>query len=423
MSMDRDSLMGAEARGPIDWLRSPVAIRTRCGDVLDAGLRGELAHFEVRLDRMPAVVERVVRITRAQYPDLRIPYHSRWNHFRAGGVDRVAELDATIASLPRDEQARIRFELAITSVLLDAGAGPRWGYLERGTPGTVAQRYDRSEGLAVASYRMFLDGVFSGDRSAPMRADADGLDALEASALATGFQASAKNPIVGLEGRAELLTRLGSAMRAAPHLFGEERPRLGGLYDHLRRKTQDGELPARRVLATLLEGLGPIWPGRIELFGVNLGDVWRHPAAGGGPPTAGLVPFHKLSQWLAYSLVEPLEQAGVRVVGLDELTGLAEYRNGGLFVDDGVLAPRHADVTERAHAPESEIVVEWRALTVALLDRVADGVRDALGKSPQQLPLCNVLEGGTWAAGREAAKEKREGGGPPIRVVSDGTVF
>jgi hypothetical protein len=421
--MGRDSLMGAEARGPIDWLRSPVAIRQRCGDVLDAGLRGELAHFEVRLDRMPAVVARVARVTRAQYPDLRVPCHSRWNQFRAGGVDRVAELDARLARLPRDEQARVRFELAITSVLLDAAAGARWSYLERGTPGAVAQRYDRSEGLAVASYRMFLDGVFSGDRSEPMRADADGLDALERGVLASGFQASAKNPIVGLDGRAELLTRLGSAMRAAPHLFGEERPRLGGLYDHLCRKTQDGELPARRVLATLLEGLGPIWPGRIEIFGVNLGDVWRHPAAGGGPPTGGLVPFHKLSQWLAYSLVEPLEQAGVRVVGLDELTGLAEYRNGGLLVDDGALAPRHDEVTSRAHAPDSEVVVEWRALTVALLDRVADGVRQALGRTAEQLTLSHVLEGGTWAAGREAAKEKRHDGTPPIRVESDGTLF
>jgi hypothetical protein len=421
--MGRDSLMGAEARGPIDWLRSPVAIRQRCGDVLDAGLRGELAHFEVRLDRMPAVVARVARVTRAQYPDLRVPCHSRWNQFRAGGVDRVAELDARLAPLPRDEQARVRFELAITSVLLDAGAGARWSYLERGTPGAVAQRYDRSEGLAVASYRMFLDGVFSGDRSEPMRADADGLDALERGVLASGFQASAKNPIVGLDGRAELLTRLGSAMRAAPHLFGEERPRLGGLYDHLCRKAQDGELPARRVLATLLEGLGPIWPGRIEIFGVNLGDVWRHPAAGGGPPTGGLVPFHKLSQWLAYSLVEPLEQAGVRVVGLDELTGLAEYRNGGLLVDDGALAPRHDEVTSRAHAPDSEVVVEWRALTVALLDRVADGVREALGRTAEQLTLSHVLEGGTWAAGREAAKEKRPDGAPPIRVESDGTLF
>jgi hypothetical protein len=418
----RDSLVAAEARGPIDFLRSPVAIRARCGDVLEAGLAGKLANFEIRLDRMPDVVARVLRITRAAYPDLRMPYHSRWNHFRAGGIDRVASFDERIAKLDPDEQARIRFELAITSVLLDAGAGPRWSYREKET----GKSFDRSEGLAVASYRMFLDGLFSGERERPLRADADGLDRLEAGPLARGFQVGPRNPMVGLDGRAELLLKLGSAMRAAPHLFASGSggpPRLGGLYDHLRGRAVDGELSARRILACLLEGLGPIWPGRIELFGVNLGDVWRHPAAGGGAPTQGLVPFHKLSQWLAYSLVEPLEKSGVVVVGLDELTGLAEYRNGGLFVDDGVLAPKHEGVLEKAHAPDSEVVVEWRALTVALLDRVAVGVRKELGMSAEELPLVKVLEGGTWAAGREVAKEKRSDGSPPIRVESDGTLF
>lgn len=420
MEARRNSLLGAEARGPIDWLRSPAAIRMRCNDVLEAGLRGALAHFEVRLERMPAVVSRVVRVTRARYPDLSaIPYHARWNHFRAGGIDRVAELDARIAPLPAAEQARIRFELAIVSVLLDAGAGPAWTYVERET----GRSFDRSEGLAVASYRMFCQGLFSGDREHPLRACAEGLDRLDTGTLAAAFQVSPRNPMVGLEGRTELLLRLGSAMRAAPHVFGSRAPRLGGLYEYLEGKVVDGRLPARRILAAVLEALGPIWPGRIELFGVNLGDVWRHPAAGGGPPTQGLVPFHKLSQWLTYSLLEPLERAGIEVVGLDELTGLAEYRNGGLFVDEGVLVPRDPGALESPHRPDAELVVEWRALTVALLDRVADGVREALGLSADALPLAKVLEGGTWAAGREVAREKRPDGSPPILLQSDGTVF
>jgi hypothetical protein len=419
MEERRDSLVGAEARGPVDWLRSPVAIRTRCNEVLDAALRGGLEHFEVHLDRMPDVVRRVARVTRTAHPDLRVPPHSRWRHFRAGGVDRVAELDAAIAGQNVDEQARIRFELAITSVLLDAGAGPKWSYREEPT-GIV---FARSEGLAVASYRMFVAGVFSGDRETPLRADADALDRLETGALAAGFQVGPSNRLVALDGRAELLTRLGSAMRAAPHIFGLARPRLGGLYDRLKERVRDGEIGARRILAAILEGLGPIWPGRIELGGVNLGDVWRHPAASGGPPIEGLVPFHKLSQWIAYSLIEPLEQAGVRVTGQDELTGLAEYRNGGLFVDDGVLVPKHAGVLHGVHAAGSEIVVEWRALTVALLDRCAEALRAELGLDAEKLPLSSVLEGGTWAAGREAAKEKRADGSPPIRVESDGTLF
>jgi hypothetical protein len=34
-----------------------------------------------------------------------------------------------------------------------------------------------------------------------------------------------------------------------------------------------------------------------------------------------------------------------------------------------------------------------------------------------------VLEGGTWAAGRKLAREKRPDASPPIAVASDGTVF
>jgi hypothetical protein len=177
------------------------------------------------------------------------------------------------------------------------------------------------------------------------------------------------------------------------------------------------------ILTAVLEGFSEIWPGRIALAGVNLGDVGRHPAAGGDGPTAGLVPFHKLSQWLAYSLVEPLEDAGIEVVELDRLTALAEYRNGGLLIDLGVLVPKHAGVLSKPHVGASEVVVEWRALTVALIDELADRIRRKLGMSTAELSLPKILEGGTWSGGRRIAAELRAGGGPPLQVISDGTLF
>ncbi|WP_341703944.1 DUF1688 family protein, partial [Ferrovibrio sp.] len=152
-------------------------------------------------------------------------------------------------------------------------------------------------------------------------------------------------------------------------------------------------------------------------------DVWRHRGIVSGDLTSGLVPFHKLSQWLTYSLVEIFEDAGIAVTGLDDLTGLPEYRNGGLFIDLGVLSVRHDALKKFAIPVEDEAVVEWRALTLALLDRIADPVRERLGKTAAEMPLARILEGGTWAAGRKIAREKREGGGPPLTVVSDGTVF
>jgi hypothetical protein len=339
------------------YLRTPAAIRARCEHVLARGLAGELAHFTVDLARLDDAAARVEAVTRAAYPDLAIPYHSRWNHFRAGGVDRVADFRERIASLPAIDQARAKIGLVVTSVLLDAGAGDRWGFVESRS----ATRYTRSEGLAVASYHMFVNGAFSSDSSQPTQADVAGLATMDAARLARGFQVSDDNPLVGLEGRAALLVQLGAALHQSPHIFrANATSKIGGLFDYIQARSVSGVLRASTILAAVLEGLGPIWPGRVELAGVNLGDTWPHPAAGGTGAGAGLVPFHKLSQWLTYSLIEPFEEAGLIVTGVDELTGLPEYRNGGLFVDTGVLVPRHAAVTGARHRPGDETIVEWR---------------------------------------------------------------
>ena len=298
----------------------------------------------------------------------------------------------------------------ITSVLLDAGAGASWSY--RDTSGAT---FTRSEGLAVASFDWFCAGGFALDRRSPLRADAEKLLTLTARDLATAFQASDENPLAGLDGRAALLRELGRSSASNDRGTGSP-ARVGGLARRLLAGTAGGELRATSILSAVLGELGEIWPGRERLAGQNLGDVWRHSAV-------GRVPFHKLSQWLAYSLCELFEAAGVAVRGLDELTGLAEYRNGGLFLDGGVLVPKHAAVLGAAHAVDSEVVVEWRALTVALLDRTAARLRERVGLSAEELPLARVLEGGTWRAGRVLAGERRADGGPPLRVASDGTVF
>jgi hypothetical protein len=105
------------------------------------------------------------------------------------------------------------------------------------------------------------------------------------------------------------------------------------------------------------------------------------------------------------------------------LTGLPEYRNGGLLLDAGVIVPRNPRLLARRWKPGDEFIIEWRALTVVLLDELAVLVRERLGRSAEQLPLACILEGGTWAAGREIAAELRPGGAPPLQIDSDGTVF
>ena len=395
------------------------AVRARAYRLLEKGLSGRLAHFDVRPKELPTVAAYVADTIRQNYPTLDVPPHARWRHFVVEGVDRWTQL-ARHLNVDRAERARIRFDLAVTSVLLDAGAGPRWRWRDPLSGRELA----RSEGLAIASLAAFEAGLFSGNPRQPMRADAAGLETLTVGRLAEVFQVRPDNPLEGLEGRVALLQRLGTSAASNRSSFGAD-GRIGCLYDDLAREaaTRDGEIPAPLILTTLLEALGPIWPGRITIDGIALGDTWEHPAIQVPGPTNGLMPLHKLSQWLAYSLIEPLQEAGIRVTDLDGLTGLAEYRNGGLFLDLGVLAAQHPDLLRSSLAPSDEPIVEWRALTVALLDRLAPMVRSRLGVSDSAMPLASVLEGGTWSAGRRIARERRPDGSPPINIVSDGSVF
>jgi hypothetical protein len=390
-------------------LLSASAVRERCALVFAAAEREETRHFRIVPSLLNTAADRVVAVTRRRYPDLAVPYHSRWRHFSAGGVDRAALVAPKVDIA---EQARARIDLAFVSILLDAGAGAGWRYCEAET----GQVLTRSEGLATASLRAMQQGLFSADLAAPWRADAGALTRLTPQRLARAFQHGAGNELLGLNARAALLRRLGEVCAADPGRFGTP-ARPGNLYDYWRGL--GGAVGAGEILRILLDALGPIWQGRITLGGLPLGDCGRHAAV----PGNGLVPFHKLSQWLAYSLVEPLEAGGVEVGRLDELTGLAEYRNGGLLLDCGVIEPRDPELLKRPLDAASEPVVEWRALTLALLDRLASRVRERLGKNALAFPLACVLEGGSWAAGREIAFERRADGSAPLTIITDGTLF
>lgn len=401
-------------------LLSAQAVRERAHRMLTIGLDDHLPHFRIDLQRFNETVDLVVDTTQKKYPSLVMPFHARWRHFVFNGADRWAAIDKNANWRNAAARARAAFDLAIVSVLLDAGAGPQWYYRDPAT----GQSVGRSEGLALASLDMFRRGVFSSEPDDPLQCDAEGLMRLSDATVSDGLQVSSSNPLVGLSGRVDLLRRLGAHVATKPDIFGrQDKPRPGGLFDHLVALTGEHEVPAAAILTELLHHFGPIWPSRLTLGGVPLGDCWRHPSLRAADATSELVPLHKLSQWLAYSLIEPLQWAGISVTDIDGLTGLAEYRNGGLFIDTGVLAFRDPADAAREHDVAATLVVEWRALTVALLDRLANAMRGRLKLDEKSLPLAKVLEGGTWSAGRTIAHKLRSDGSPPVKVVSDGTVF
>jgi hypothetical protein len=265
---------------------------------------------------------------------------------------------------------------------------------------------------------MFMAGAFSSDGKS-LRCDGAGLSNVTPKLIEQYFQVSSSNPLVGVEGRAKLLNSLGSAMENKTH-FISGRP--GNIVDYLSNR-YGKQIPAKGILRAVIDGIGNIWPGRIFSNSINLGDTWQHSKLGAAGSLDALVPFHKLSQWMTYSLIEPILESGLTVTGVHELTGLAEYRNGGLILDSGLVTLRNPDQAKESWTPDSDLIIEWRALTVYLLDQIGSRIQAALGKDPQEFPLSKVLEGGTWWAGRNLAKDKRAGGGPPLQIKSDGTVF
>lgn len=410
--------MNNDSNEVLSTLFNLKTIRTRAHRILDLAKENKLEYFSFNEAYMMPTASFVIEVMTNNYPSLEVPYHSRWRHFEAGGVDRIQKMQTQLAQCSEQERGAILYELVIISVFLDAGAGSAWRYHEAQTE----QTFTRSEGLALASLSMYQKGVFSLDPKMPYRVDAQKLIDFSVQDLEAGFQVSAQNPLEGVSGRVALLNRLGSIIKEKTKYFGTK-GRLGDFYAYVSAQAIDNRLNASALFNAVLQSLNEIWPARLTYEGVSLGDVWVHKALKTSQSGSEYMPFHKLSQWLTYSLIEPLEQAGIEVRDLDELTGLPEYRNGGLFIDTGLLSLKNQDWHNKRHEPGSELIVEWRALTVALLDELAPLIRQQLNQDAHTLPLAKILQGGTWEAGRRIARQKRTAGTPPLNIISDGTVF
>ncbi|KAG0166340.1 hypothetical protein DFQ28_010663 [Apophysomyces sp. BC1034] len=344
-----------------NYLLTLDSIRERCNQVYSKAQGQQLEYFDIDESKLANVIDHVESVTKRRFSDLSvIPPHSRLRHF--SGLDGLQQ---QWQGVERKEQARRLIDLVVVSVLLDAGAGQAWKYQT-----TDNRAVGRSEGLAIASQDMFMQGYFSSAKEIPDRVD-----------------------------------------------------------DFLDQYIVDDTVSIDHLWEAVMS-LGGMWSGRIEIDGVQLGDVWPCTCLQDKGNHENLVPFHKLSQWLTYSLVESLEiSLGIKVVGTEKLTGLPEYRNGGLLIDHGLLKLKPAQVQRGTEHGEEfptfdggdPLIVEWRALTVVYMDIIHKGLEKKVGQS---LALAQVLEGGTWTAGREvAAKLRPDLAGPPIVTKSDGTLF
>lgn len=423
-----------DPRNNSEWavgeLRTTVAVRDRCGQLLARARQGLSGWFEVDEDALDAVAREVAQTLRERHGHAQVPRLGQWRHFEAGGVDRRRSLMDLLAGQDKPARARCLIDLAVVAALAGThaahraapNAGAPWRYTEPAT----GQTFTQADGLAVATFHAFVAGLFSGDPGRPLQADAIGLRALAEDQLAEAFQSSPANPLPQLGARCVLLRRLGEVMSQQPEVFGED-ARPGGLFDMLVSPLgpslpHTADIDVHDILWQLLQSLSGIWPDANHLGGLPLGDCWRHPAVRGPGETDGWVPFHQRSQYLTYCLLEPFQWCGVQVRGEQHLTGLPDARHCGLFVDSGALRLRDPEAAMQTWHAGDEIIVEWRALAVALLDELAPRVRRLLRRGDDALPMASLLEGGTCVAGREMAQRLR-GGLPPLRVAGAATVL
>jgi hypothetical protein len=337
------------------------SVRTSCDLLLPYATANKLKHFIYDEDNLHKTADYVTEVITSNYPDLNIPYHGRLRHFPA----EYAKLDL-----------ESQIELVVISVLLDAGTGPDWKYLDPQTNTT----HSKSEGLGLASYAMYIKHRFPNKEQ-----------------FAESFQITATNKLVGFEERFAMLGRLKDSTNGKSPLQQITEFFLPGQTESV--------LSIEAIFYKLKVSLQDVLPNDVAVYKGY--DMF----------------FYKLLQWLCYSLWEVLENFGYKVTDTDMLTGLPEYRNGGLVVDLGVLTPRDLSMYEVSHEITSEFIVEWRAMTVVLLDQIAMLIRHRLNKTHAELPLSKILQGGTWYAGRKIAAELRADGSPPFKVISNGTVF
>jgi len=401
-------------------LLTAEAVRVRAQVLLEKARAGALEYTSVDLSKLGPAADRAISAAEKSFPDGQFPPYSIWRNLEAGGVDRWGMLAGARGFSGPEEMARSAFDLAIITALLGDLDAENWTYDEIVT----GQSYDGRDGLAVAALNLFAAGAFSAEPGDPMRVDAHALIRLVPEELSADLTASDGKPLPDGEHRFRRLVKLGEAIGLRPDLFSDGKiTRPGLLFDRLTAAGNDSAVQMHAVLDKIQDGLGPIWPDANKIGDVALGDTEVHPALASGDETSMFLPLHAVSQFLAFSLIEPLAWAGYGCDGFDRLAGIADRTQCAFMLDGGLISISDEALFAEPVLSEHVAVAELRGLTVALLDTLVREIRNRLEVGQEELPLVCLMEAGTKGAGLEIALEKRGNFAFPLRILSDSTVF
>ena len=289
-----------------------AAVRERCALVLRLGRDGRSPHFT--LDARSLAGRRRLR-RRGDARELSRSAHSLSQPlaaFFAPAASTAGQGSRSASPATTRSSARASaVDLATVSVLLDAGAGDAWRYREAAT-GLHLRALGGARGRQPRHVCAPAD--FPAMPTSRCGSTVAAWISLSARRWRATFRSTPDNPLVGLRARAALLRRLGARARSDGRTCSAARPRgPGNIVDHLLGRRRRERRGAGACSTLLLDGV-------VADLAVRTGDR-RRPARRCRPPsggrcaddaTDGIVPFHKLSQWLTYSLIEPLEDGRAR---------------------------------------------------------------------------------------------------------------
>jgi len=402
---------------PALTLFEPDEIRRKARMMLDLAAEGRFAHVGVDLDKLDLAVTMVLETTKENYPEFQIPPYGIWRSFEAGGIDRWQAMASARSFETAEEMLAAAADLAILGISMTTLHPSAWRYEDRMTETVAAQ----TQASALAAFHMFASGSFSSEMTDPYRADADALVRMDLKELAAGLQWDDRDHTDYLQVMQRHLKRLGESLALRPDLFGEGEATRPGLLAVRLAKESDGAIDAGLVLDRLLEALAPVWEGGATAGDIWLGDSFTHSALPGSDVHA-IVPFHLAAQQMVYSLVEPFAWAGFEVAGLEKLTAPADLAHAALFVHSGVLT-LHDDSSGLSPEAIRDRMVEIRAVTIALTDKLAERLASGLGLSLEQVPFTCILEGGTSRAGNRLVEQAPENLRNLDKYLNPGAVF
>ncbi|WFE89280.1 DUF1688 family protein [Roseibium porphyridii] len=384
--------MSAEFSAPI--LFQPQEVRRRAHAFLDMGIAGKLNHVGLDLTKLDDALGLVLETTKEIYPDFQIPPYGIWRAFETGGIDRWSAMASAREFESAQEMLLAAADLALLALFMKTRRPGNWVFEDPMTGSKVAG----DDALALAAFHMFASGSFSGEMTDPYRVDAETLVRLDLNELTSGLQWDRDADQELLSAMQAHLKRFGEAMALRPDLFSEGNVTRPGVLALRLAGEADAGIDASKLLDNLLETFAPVWDGGAKAGDVGLGDSFDYTGKSAGSETT-TVPFHLCAQEMVYSLVEPFAWAGFEVTGLQDLTPPSDLAHAALFVQTGVLAISSENDEALPEETKTDRMVELRAVSAALADKLADRLRSELDVSADQVPLTCILEGGTRRAG------------------------